>query len=95
MSAEIPDHKDIIDRLHQHDLRLTRVEVQQTSMANEISEQTGRLEKMSDRLDRLSDKIERLTLLAGELDGRQKIILAVITVGVPLIISMEIWAGLR
>ncbi len=95
MSVEIPNHQDILDRLHQHDLRLTRVEVQQTSMATEITEQTGRLEKMGDRLDRLADKIESLTLLAGELDGRQKIILAVITVGVPLIISLEIWAGLR
>ena len=95
MSVEIPDHRDILAKLHEHDLRLTRVEVQQTSMATEISEQTTRLEKMGDRLDRLADKIERLTLLAGELDGRQKIILATITIGVPLIISLEIWAGLR
>jgi len=95
VSIEIPNHQDILDRLHAHDLRLTRVEVQQTSMAKEISEQTGRLEHMASRLDRLADKIEQLAILAGGLDGRQKLILTIIGIGVPLIVSLEIWAGLR
>ncbi len=76
--------KDIMATLHSHDLRLTRVEERQSAMAGEIAEQTKRLEK-------LADKIEQLSNLASSLDGRQKLILAIITIGIPLIAGLEIW----
>jgi uncharacterized coiled-coil protein SlyX len=95
VSIEIPNHQDILDRLHAHDLRLTRVEVQQSAMASEIADQTTKLEKLADKLEKLADKIHSLSELASGLDARQKLILAVITIGIPAILGLEIWAGLR
>lgn len=83
MSVE-SGQRDILATLHQHDLRLTRVEERQSAMAGEIAEQTKRLEK-------LADKIEQLSELAASLDGRQKLILTIILIGIPLIVGLEIW----
>ncbi len=91
MSAEIPNHQDILDRLHQHDLRLTRVEVQQKSMAHEITEQTGRLEKLTEGMEKLADKVAALTSAFAGLDGKLQVVLAIIVIGIPLIVGLEIW----
>jgi hypothetical protein len=95
VSAEIPNHQDILDRIHAHDVRLTRVETQQTSMAREITEQTSQLEKLREGLEKLGDKIEQLMVAYGSVDGRLKLVLVIIGLGVPAIIGLEIWAGLR
>ncbi len=91
MSIEIPDHKDILDRLHEHDLRLTRVEVRQQAMANEITEQTGRLEKLTEGMEKLADKVAALTAAFSGLDGKLQLVLAIIVIGIPLIVGLEIW----
>jgi archaellum component FlaC len=95
VSVEIPNHQDILDKIHAHDVRLTRVETQQTSMAREITEQTTQLEKLREGLEKLGDKLERLLVAYSSVDGRLKLVLAVIGFGVPAIIGLEIWAGLR
>lgn len=95
MSIEIPNHQDILDRLHAHDLRLTRVEVQQQAMAGEITDQTSRLTRLADRLDALYQEVAKLMALVSGLDGKLKLIVALAGIGIPAIIGLEIWAGLR
>jgi len=95
VSAEIPNHQDILDRLHSHDIRLTRVEVQQNAMAHEITEQTERLEKMDGVLGKMGDKVEALMVKFAGMDSRLQLVLKILSLGIPAILALEIWAGLR
>jgi hypothetical protein len=79
-----PTHQDILDKLHLHDLRLVRVEERQSAMAGEQADQSRRLDTLSARIERLGD------LIAG-LSAQQRLILAFLAVGLPVIAGLELW----
>ncbi len=86
--VEQPSHRDLLDELHAHDIRLTRLEAQQTAMATEISGQ-GR------RLELLAEKVAELAEVISAMSASQKILFWLAVTLLPMIGGLEVWAVLK
>ena len=75
---------EIIRALHEHDVRLVRVEGIVGTLDRDMTAQAG-------RMDRASEKLEQLAEAVSALGAGQKMILLIVGTGIPLIAGMELW----
>jgi hypothetical protein len=90
-----PNHRDIMSLIHAHDVRLTRVEVQQAAIAGEQHEQSERLGRVEGMMVDVYKAVGELRSIVANMTGRQQIILWVVVVGIPAIMGLEIWGRLH
>lgn len=74
------EQQEILQALHDHDRRLVKVETELHGLHREVSV--------------LRTQLAQLIGDVGSLSGGQKIILAIISIGVPLIAGLQIWGAL-
>lgn len=79
-----PSNSDIINVLHEHDVRLVRLEGEVTSIQRDVTHQGTRMDRAAERLEQLAEAVARL-------DGTQKMIFWIVATLLPLIASLELW----
>lgn len=84
MSEHQPSHADIISVLHQHDVRLVRLESDMGSLQRDATAQAG-------RMDRAFEKLEELATAVAGLQGTQRMIFWIVATGIPLVVGLELW----
>ncbi len=84
MSDQNPSNSDIITALHQHDVRLVRLEADMEGLQRDVTAQSG-------RMDRATAKLEELAEAVAGLEGTQKLIFWIVATGIPLIAGLELW----
>ena len=82
--SDAPSHSDIITALHEHDVRLVRLEGAVSGIERDVLAQAG-------RMDRAAEKLEQLAEAVAGLQGTQKMIFWIVATGIPLIGALELW----
>jgi hypothetical protein len=81
---EQPTNGDIMGALHQHDLRLVRLEGKVDGLDRDVT-------RNGTRTDLAFQKLEDLAEAVAKLSGGQRLILLIVGVGIPLIAGLELW----
>ena len=85
MSQDNPSNADILGALHQHDIRLVRLEADMEGLQRDVTTQAS-------RMDRVVAKLEELAETVAGLEGTQKMIFWIVATGIPLILGLDLWS---
>lgn len=93
--TDVPTHRDILDAIHQHDVRLVAVEIKHENLATELAHQGRRIDLVNSKLDVVITGQTTMSVEHGKLLVRQQILFWLAVTLLPLIAGLQVWDDLR